>query len=82
MNLKFINIFAVKNFNKKKDKRMHQIKVEGIIVGVCLACIFLVLLAVMYMYYRSKPTDNIPEETQGKPGRSKFFLSLDRKSFQ
>lgn len=50
---------------------MKQIKIEGIIVGVCLACIFLVLLVVMYMYYKSKPTNNTPEETEGKQRQGK-----------
>ncbi|CAC5398813.1 unnamed protein product [Mytilus coruscus] len=70
---------AVTNFNSKRDERMKQIKTEGIIVGVCLACIFLVLLVVMYMYYKSKPTDNTPEENGGKQRQGHILSNIRHK---
>ena len=69
--------FVASNFNKKRDDRMKQIKIEGVVAGVCLAAIFLVLLIVMYIYYKSKPTDNVPEESTGKASRGEQLSYLN-----
>lgn len=64
------------NLSLKTEERQKQIKIEGIVVGVCLAAIFLVVLFVMYLYYKSKATNNIPEENSNKTGGVKLFSNI------
>ena len=52
--------FTPETSNSKKieeiEAEISQNRIVGVVVGVCLACMFLVILFISYNYYKNKPT--------------------------
>ncbi|XP_033744893.1 uncharacterized protein LOC117330591 isoform X1 [Pecten maximus] len=65
------DIFSKEWVTSNETKR-YRAKVEGIVVGCCLALIFLVVLCVMVFYYKSKPNQNPLDDNTVKVKVSAF----------
>ncbi|XP_060077929.1 uncharacterized protein LOC132557458 [Ylistrum balloti] len=44
------------------EEAVHNTRVIGIVVGVCLACMFLVALLITYFYYKNKAYTGVPQD--------------------
>ncbi|XP_033764149.1 uncharacterized protein LOC117345233 [Pecten maximus] len=44
------------------EEAVHNTRVIGIVVGVCLACMFLIALLITYFYYKNKAYTGVPSE--------------------
>lgn len=42
----------------------QQSVIIGVVVGLCLACVFLVILCISYNYYKHKPYRNTPRDVE------------------
>lgn len=46
------------------DSERNTERIIGLVVGVCLACVFLVILCITYNYYKHKPYRNVPRDVE------------------
>ncbi|XP_069119294.1 uncharacterized protein [Argopecten irradians] len=44
------------------EEAVHNTRIIGIVVGVCLACMFLVALLITYYYYKNKAYSGVPSD--------------------
>ncbi|OWF42007.1 hypothetical protein KP79_PYT11042 [Mizuhopecten yessoensis] len=68
---KIKDVFS-KDWVTTNETKRYRAKVEGIVVGCCLALIFLVVLVVMVFYYKSKPNQNPLDDNTVKVKVSAF----------